>query len=1559
MQRYIIMEKEIDSDELWHWDWKVMCGPDGFKLWSGKEHNLGLCFQELCLRMPVLVLLSLVSAYYCGRKSSYVVRNEQRVWYLFFRKLATSMLAAIPVIRICVAISTVPSSLYAVDYLVSVAECFTWSVHLCYIFTMKHHLVSHQRGSVFIYILWILTFVMEVISLRTYYTSYRSLPDSAAQYMAILYGCSISAVVFQSIYAITLLSSGMHGDSEAYHDASLQSSERQSLLGSPRVNSYSRFREERDPLYLGMAMEGVSFTSKLFFFWVSPLMEKGMKRKLEQPDDLYDLPINLTPPYLCNQLEQAMGSFRKRRYREDRKVEWYGSINGSTGEQDVPDVTYRTKEYSRPVSLLRALHSCFGAQFYGIGILKLIADIAGFFGPILLHRLVTFIETKSEAIQDGYMYASGLFAVSLIAAFCNAHFSFLMAEVGLKLRGALVSLIYRKTLLASSKALNTFNTGEIVNFMSTDTDRIVNSCPSFHAFWSIPFQIAVTLYLLYNQVGIAFLAGVGFTVVLIPINKCLASKIGELSTKMMTCKDQRVQMMTEILRGIRALKVHVWEEYFVRKVSELRNAELKYLKGRKYLDALCVYFWATTPVLISILTFSTYVLLGNRLTAATVFTSIALLNMLIAPLNAFPWVLNGLTEAWVSLKRIQKLLELPDLDLTAYYTPLHPDSQDLTILVKEGSFSWDGAASLSESPTREQNPGGEERISRQVFMLQGINFIVLRGQLVGVTGRVGCGKSTLLAALLAELERLAGVVSIADLDTGFGFVTQQPWLQRGTLKDNILFGKSYDANKYRAVLEACCLDEDIQELPEGDQVAVGEGGVTLSGGQKARVALARAVYQDKDIYFMDDILSAVDSHVARAIYKRCINGLLKRKTRILCTHHVKYLMTADHVLVMDNGVIAQQGKPNEVLPEYDELISSSEFDGDMKIAKVTTDEKIVQEVLHEEITKDVMGEEEREVGSVHWNVYASYWRAVGHLLSAAILLSLLLMQTSRNLTDWWLSYWVSHAPVNESTVKNESDYFQLYGNSTPANSTDDMVYYLTVYGILAGSNTIFTLFRAFLFAYGGIHAATSIHRLLLKKVIKGKIIFFDITPLGRILNRFSSDTYTVDDSLPFIMNILLAQFFGVLGTLVVTIYGLPWLILVLAPLVPVYTWLQNHYRLTSRELKRLTSVTLSPVYSHFNETLLGIPTIRAFRAVPRFKRENEEYLEANQKCQFASQAAAQWLGLRLQFIGVAMVTGVGVIAVLQHQFDVADPGLIGLALSYALSVTGMLGGLVSAFTETEKEMIAVERVCQYIDLVEPETNEEILSPPYAWPSQGVIVFNNVVLKYRDYLAPSLRGVSFETRPAEKIGIMGRTGAGKSSLIVALFRLVEITSGEIFIDAVNIAHISLRSLRSRLAVIPQDPFLFSGTIRENLDPGMEFRDAELIGALQRCHLVSTIRKLGGLDAKLEPGGRNLSVGQRQLLCLVRAVLHNAKIVCIDEATANVDMETDRNIQHTLRTSFRHSTVLSIAHRASTVMDLDRVLVMGDGEVLEFDNPDVLMRNHNSHFYKLASPEYEMS
>nr|QBM06364.1 ATP-binding cassette sub-family C member 7 [Daphnia magna] len=1446
-------------------DWNIVCGSPSLVLWA--NGNIGKCFGQLALTLPSSVILTAVSSYYLGKEYNWVIRDQLQINILSLRASICLFLAFIPFSNLIVK-CYFHESLFLADYMVSFVTTFSWLCHMLYIMILKQRVSRSLRGPLSSLAAWMLTVIPCAFQLRGDFNEFDAKTLQNPEFWL-----DISYASLQFFYLLTLIPYGM-ADVTGF-DRAFQSLADENL-NQRRLLHYNRFDIDFDRFYLGIAREGVTFLSRLFLSWVQPLMKKGSRKQLNSPDDLFDLPRKTTSQLVAPQFERQMNETQ---------------------------------------SVVRSLRNCFGSSFYLVGLLKFTGDALGFVGPLVLSALVQFIDNKTEPMLFGYLCAAALCLASFTAALCNVHFNFKVSEIALRMRIALISTIYNKTLRVSSADLSKFSSGDIVNMMSIDTDRIINFCPSFHAFWSLPLQIGVTLYLLYAQVGLAFLAGLSFAVLLIPVNRWIAVKVGKYSGEMMTAKDKRVRLLNELLTGIRVVKFYAWEKHFRRRIEQLRAEELKALKARKYLDALCVYFWATTPVLVAILTFATFVLMGGTLTSAKVFTCMALFNMLISPLNAFPWVIGGLVEAWVSLKRVRKLIQLPNMDSGSYYSSkrVEPDAQ-ATLIMEQAEFSW--------------------QLGNDGFRLSDLNLMITKGQFIGVIGKVGSGKSSFLQAITGNLVKRNGSIYVRNWQQGVAIVTQEPWIQRGTIRDNILFGKPYDAGKYRVVLEVCALNADLRMLTEGDQTEIGDNGVTLSGGQKARIALARAVYQDKGFYLMDDVLSAVDSQVARHLVDSLLVDYLRNKTRILCTHHAQFLQSADWILVFEDGQLISQGPPSKIL--------TSSLDGSNptgRQVKSTCPELDEREAV-------IPLEEDRCTGQVEFDVISTYWKAVGMYVSPIILAMLLFMQSTRNVSDWWLAHWVSE-------LQNET----INGTLIVGGGDDyDPTFYLAVYGGIAAANTIFTFFRAFLFAYGGLKAATFLHSRLVDVVLQAKMIFFDTTPVGRILNRLSSDVYAIDESLPFVLNIFLAQIFGLLGTIIVTCVGIPWISLLLLPLGFIYFNLQHFYRHTSRELKRLSTVTLSPIYSRFAETLSGLVTIRATdNSTARFAQENLDMVEDNVKTQFASQAAANWLGLRLQLIGVAMVTGVGIFAVVQHHLHTVDPGLVGLAISYALSITGVLSGVVTSFVETEKEMVSVERVHAYIQRLpaEPSTSSRV-ALPMSWPSQGCITFQRVSMRYREHFPLAVKDINFEIRPSEKVGIVGRTGSGKTTLFQILFRLSEICSGEVQIDGVNIQSLSLFDLRSRLAIIPQDPFIFSGTIRENLDPTSQHTDRQLWKCLERCHLKETISRWAtGLSTDVQERGKLFSVGQKQLLCLARALLLNSKVICIDEATASVDAETDRLIQKTIRSAFRHSTVLTIAHRLETIMDSDQVAVMSAGQLIEFDSPSKLLENPVSHFSQLVN------
>ncbi|XP_077574200.1 ATP-binding cassette sub-family C member 10 isoform X1 [Stigmatopora nigra] len=1414
-----------------------------FPLWQ--DGHVGTCFNQLVLGVLPHTVMAAVAAFYLGvARCRPVVAPFSCGWTL--RLLSSALTWLLFAANVAVAMAARLPDMYP-DALAGGFGAVAWLVHVAAVAALPRG----KRGPVLLTLSVILAVPYLVLSFMLFLKSIlpATNPDTLQLTRLVLVATQMLSV------PLYLLGALCPPPPMQEHTLLIQDE-----AGSPLIT-------EEDTGEM-VAEDGSGCFSRLFYLWLTPLLRRGQRGELDRSTRVYHLPRRLRTSVIRRHFHESWAACRRGEAHHGM------AAPHDPWPQPIRNFQEELPELEGDVSLLRVLHTAFGGRYYALGVMKLAVNMLRFCGPLLLSLLVGFMEDEGAPISRGASYCAALFASTLLCAILQNIFAFHVSKVALSARAALVSAIYSKTLRVGGPDLARLALGEVVNLMSTDTDRVVNFFNSFHELWSLPFQLAIALYLLYLQVGVAFLGGLGVALLLIPFNKFLASRILSNNRDMLRHKDARVKLMTEILFGIRVIKFYNWEAHFGHKVSECRRGELAHLKAVKYLDAMCVYTWAALPVVISILTFLTFVLLGNQLTAAKVFTTLALVGMLIVPLNAFPWVLNGILEAKVSLERIQRFFKLSNQDPDAYYALVWPDDDDTVVLLNWGTFSWHGP---QEDTPHDVHPG-------RLLLLHNLNLNIRKGSLTVVIGKVGCGKSSFLAAISGELSRHSGVVYVANLEHGFALATQEPWIQHASVRDNILFGKRYNASFYRAVVEACALTDDLSILPDGDHTEVGENGVTLSGGQKARLALARAVYMNKDMYLLDDPLAAVDAHVARHLMHNCILGLLAGKTRILCTHRVELVDAADVVVLMENGTIVKMGTPAEILPLLEAAPEQYKKESDCE--KNANQEEDQPNTLSERRLDDdePSGLEKKQAGGLSWKVYSTYWTAVGGILATSVMMALFAMQASKNVSDWWLSHWISALKSNSShSGFLASPRLLLFtgGSFTSPMSTfsqlgSEVRFYLAVYGTLAGANTLFTALRAFLFAYGAICAATVIHDRLLDRVIKATVSFFDTTPLGRILNRFSSDVYSVDDSLPFILNILLANVFALLGTLAVTSVALPWSLLALPPLGLLYFSTQRFYRHTSRELKRLCSITLSPVYSHFSETLCGLATIRASRSCARFEEESVRRLEENQRCLFLSNAATQWLDIRLQLIGVAVVTSLAIIAVIQHSLNVVDPGLVGLTLSYALSVTALLSGLISSFTQTEMQLVSVERAQEYSSHLPEEPQEQNPELAPAWPQHGSVEFRNVVLAYGEGLPNALDGVNFTVRAGEKVGIVGRTGSGKSSLFAALFRMAEVSGGEILVDGMDVSGVGLAQLRSRLAIIPQDPFLFSGTIRENLDPCGRHQDQELLQVLDQCHLTTVVNALGGLDAELQDRGRSFSLGQRQLMCLSRALLTRAKV-----------------------------------------------------------------------------------
>ncbi|KAJ7004811.1 ABC transporter C family member 13 isoform X1 [Populus alba x Populus x berolinensis] len=1264
-----------------------------------------------------------------------------------------------------------------------------------------------------------------------------------------------------------------------------RASHKSSSMEDPLLSVYTDIEEG----FHGDSGNAKSFWDHMTFRTITSVMNHGVIKQLGF-DDLLSLPNDMEPSTCHDKLSSC----------------------------------WRVQLSSPNPFFFKAIFCAYGWPYLCLGLLKVFNDFIGFAGPLLLNKLIRFLQQDSMR-WDGYLLALSLGLTSILKSFFDTQYSFLLGKLKLKLRSSIMTVIYQKVLCVTQSERSKFSEGEIQTFMSVDADRTVNLCNSFHDMWSLPLQIGVALYLLYTQVKFAFLSGLAITILLIPVNKWISELIASATEKMMKQKDERIRRTGEILTHIRTLKMYGWEHLFSSWLMETRSSEVKHLATRKYLDAWCVFFWATTPTLFSLFTFGLFTLMGHQLDAATVFTCLALFNNLISPLNSFPWVINGLIDAFISTRRLSRFLCCSEYK---HVLKQKAECEDMAVIVDDASCTW--------SSSEEKQPN---------LVLNHVNLCLSKGSLVAIIGEVGSGKSSLLSAILGEMTLIHGSVHSSG---SVAYVPQVPWIMSGTIRDNILFGKNYDSRRYSDTIRACALDVDISLMAGGDMAHIGSKGINLSGGQRARLALARAIYQGLDTFMLDDVLSAVDAQVARWILHNAILGpFMDQKTRILCTHNVQAISSADMVVVMDKGQVTWAGSSADLaVSSYTAFSPQNEFDAlsDVQGKELSMADSIQVSHSHlperdsnhvSEEVQEIVEAESRKEGRVELAVYKNYAAFSGWFITVVIFLSAILMQASRNGNDLWLSFWV------DTAGSSQIEY--------------SISFYLVVLCIFCIINSALTLVRAFSFAFGGLRAAVQVHNTLLNKLIDAPVQFFDQTPGGRILNRFSSDLYTIDDSLPFILNILLANFVGLLGIAVILSYVQVFFLLLLLPFWFIYSKLQFFYRSTSRELRRLDSVSRSPIYATFTETLDGASTIRAFKSEDFFMEKFIEHVTLYQRTSYSEIIASLWLSLRLQLLAAVIISFVALMAVIgSHDYlpiSFGTPGLVGLALSYAAPIVSLLGSFLTSFTETEKEMVSVERALQYMDIPQEELRGS-QSLNLDWPFQGTIEFQNVMMRYMPSLPPALHGISFKVPGGMKVGVVGRTGAGKSSILNALFRLTSIYSGCIVVDGLDITDVPVRDLRRRFAVVPQSPFLFEGSLRDNLDPFQMNNDLKIWDILEKCHVKEEVEAAGGLDIHVKESGSSFSVGQRQLLCLARALLKLSKVLCLDECTANVDTKTASVLQSTIFSECRAMTVITIAHRISTVLNMDNILVLDRGNLVEQGNPQALLQDESSIFSSFA-------
>ena len=1098
--------------------------------------------------------------------------------------------------------------------------------------------------------------------------------------------------------------------------------------------------------------------------------------------------------------------------------------------------------------------------------------------------------------------------------------------------------------------------GRIVNLMSTDTYRVDQACGMMHMIWTSPVAVVICLVVLLVNLSYSALAGFALLVLGMPLLTKAIKSLFRRRRKINKITDQRVTLTQEILQSVRFVKYFGWESSFLERIDSIRKREIRAIQFllaiRNAINAVSM----SLPIFASMLSFITFNLSNHPLNPAPIFSSLALFNSLRLPLNLLPMVIGQVTDAWASLGRIQdfliaeeqrdefiwdmegeKAFSMNQADFTweRTVTPQGADPTKKQIKdakdAKRASFVQaknQQKASIEEKKETDdgsKDDGSSDKTQVEPFKLQNLDLSVGRKELIAVIGGVGSGKSSLLAALAGDMRKTSGSVTMG---ASRAFCPQYAWIQNTSVKENVLFGKGHDRRWYDAVIDACALRPDLDMLPQGDLTEIGERGITVSGGQKQRLNIARAIYFNSDIILMDDPLSAVDAHVGRHIFDKAICGLLKDKCRILATHQLHVLSRCDRIVWMQEGQI-------ETIDTFQNLMNNNEAFQKL-MATTAQEEKVEKEpdVNEDEIEDEkkaaqkrkaakrgaaLMQQEERAVKSVSWSVYAAYVRASGSLLFAPLIIFLLIVSQGANIvTSLWLSWWTA-----DKFGYSDGQYIGVYA----------------ALGVVQAA-------MMFAFSVSLSILGTRSSRVMLKgamsRVLRAPMHFFDTTPLGRITNRFAKDVDIMDNNLTDAMRMYFFTLAMITSVFILIIVYFHYFAIALGPLFLAFIFSASYYRASAREMKRHEAVLRSDVFARFGESVSGTASIRAYGLQDQFVHTLRAAVDQMNSAYYLTFSNQRWLAVRLDTIGNLLVFTTGILVV-TSRFNVS-PATSGLVLSYILSIVQMIQFTVRQLAEVENAMNSTERIHYYATHLDEEAPLHLKDVPDSWPEKGEIDFNEVQMRYREGLPLVLQGLNMKVAAGERIGIVGRTGAGKSSIMSTLFRLVELSGGSISIDGINIASVGLKDLRTRLAIIPQDPTLFKGTIRSNLDPFNQHTDLELWSALRQSDLVDANAQLEDkhtgrihLDAVVEDEGLNFSLGQRQLMALARALVRGSQIIVCDEATSSVDMETDQKIQRTIATGFKGKTLLCIAHRLKTIIGYDRIVVMDAGRIAEIDNP----------------------
>ncbi|CEH19612.1 abc transporter [Ceraceosorus bombacis] len=1336
-----------------------------------------------------------------------------------------------------------------------------------------------------------------------------------------------------------------------------------------------------------------SWLSLLTFGWLSRILSIGYTRPL-QADELYSMPEHRRAHLYADKLEQAwerrvaIAKQQSARKTKPGLASKLACLRPSTIASKLRGQPVAARQPHRP-SLTLALNEVTLSWFWVGGAFKFLGDMALITSPLLVRAIIDTLGNQSpQAQRDGFGLAIGLFLLLVVSVFGNVHGFYRSYSTGIALRGALIHVIFRRATQLSEKARvrDSLGTGKLMSLVSADVSRIDFCCGYFHMGWTSLLQIIVCLALSIWTLGYSALPGFGLIALLYPLQNVMVRKLFELRRKSLVFTDARIKAIVEAVASIRLIKTYAWEPAVLSRISKTRGGEMGYLRKRLILRSINTAVSFTAPTLAAVVSFVTFSAAGNSLESGKIFSALTFFLLLRTPLQMLPIVLSALADAKAAVDRLEAFLHA---DLRSPYdaagpqiTPLDrmPQANDM-VAIEDSVFAHHDDDLESEAAGKKvaQSAGRNQLATRLTID----SFHVKRGQLACVVGPVGSGKSSLLRALIGDMQPAGQTGTGALLAGKISYCPQTAWLLSASVRDNILFGRPYEEVRYQDILRRCCLHADLATLSHGDETVVGEKGISLSGGQKQRISLARALYSsDTKVRLLDDCFSALDAQVGKEAFEE---GLLKGRqygdasdvTTILVTHSLTLLARADVIFYMDGGSIVEQGTYAQLMQIQNGRLASlvSQHGKSEEFIKESSAEAAAEsqtpfkagdaeqkphaiadggaEAKTAAQSKDtaIMQKEERLVGSVTKRTYFNYVLLGYPLLTAPLfIVSIVAYQATTILSPFWLNWWQGR------TLRGVS-------NDT----------YMAVYAALGVGQSLGLFCMSASFAMFAYYVSNAIHAKAAKRVMHAPISFFDTTPQGRITHRFSKDIDAIDNIVAETLRLFISTTVQALGSIVLVAIILPPFLAIAAFVLLAYVWTGMYYRPSSRELRRLNNLLRSKIYEHFSEALSGLVTLRAYDTLALFVRENGRRIDTENKAYWLSIACQRWLNLRLDMFGAVLCLGTALLVV--GLRDTISPGKGGVVLSYMVTVQSVFGQMIRQSAEIENNMNSIERLLYYANEVDQERPHHVKSIDKSleaakWPQKGHVRFDGLTASHRKGLAPALNHVNLDIRPGQKIGVVGRTGAGKTTLLSALLRMMEASEGRVTIDDQDVSAIGLSLLRRSISVISQDAVLFRGSLRYNLDPFDEYDDAHLWHALRQAKLTAVqaaveteqtlsedmkvhvdrakeiqTAKAKGLDLDMEilEDGSNLSQGQRALVSIARALVKNARIVVLDEATASVDTDTDAHIQAMLQTSLVDCTVITVAHRLDTVVGRsDAICVMDKGKVAEYGEPAALYR-----------------